>query len=150
MGLFNRPLPSDPTAIPWDGGPETANIPLNAPNDPMARSTTGVPADKDPSVSKLPEAAEVITFENAIEAAVVRGDTPFVDKALADDFSMVHGDLWIQRWQSSFSRQQTDFPAESYNQAIRCTRLGFRESRDARGCCHHIRAVRRAEPWRDR
>ncbi len=39
-------------------------------------------------------AAEVLAFEKSIEDAVVRGDVPFMDRALASDFSFVHGDGW--------------------------------------------------------
>jgi hypothetical protein len=105
------PIPSpagvDPTAISWDANIPPATIPwdLNTRenlsndhswDDPKVQSASGVPVDKDPTVSKLPEVAEVLAFEKAQEAGVVRGDTAFVDGALADDFSMVHGDVWTR------------------------------------------------------
>ncbi len=39
-------------------------------------------------------AAEVLAFELAIEAAVVRGDVAFVDAATAPTFTFTHGDGW--------------------------------------------------------
>lgn len=39
-------------------------------------------------------AAEVLAVERAIEAAVVRGDVPFVDAATAPTFTFTHGDGW--------------------------------------------------------
>ena len=38
--------------------------------------------------------AEVIAFEREIEAAVVRGDVGFVDRASAPTFAFTHGDGW--------------------------------------------------------
>ena len=38
--------------------------------------------------------AEVLAFELAIEAAVVRGDVAFVDAATAPTFTFTHGDGW--------------------------------------------------------
>jgi Domain of unknown function (DUF4440) len=40
------------------------------------------------------DAAEVLALEQKIEAAVVRGDVPFVSSVLSDDFRFVHGDGW--------------------------------------------------------
>lgn len=39
-------------------------------------------------------AADVLAFEREMEAAVVRGDIGFLDRACADDFSFTHGDGW--------------------------------------------------------
>lgn len=39
-------------------------------------------------------ADEVLAFERAIEAAVVRGDVAFVDAASAPTFTFTHGDGW--------------------------------------------------------
>jgi hypothetical protein len=39
-------------------------------------------------------AAEVLAFERAMEAAVVRGDVAFVDKVSSPDLSFTHGDGW--------------------------------------------------------
>jgi hypothetical protein len=39
-------------------------------------------------------AADVLAFERAIEAAVVRGDVAFVDAATAPTFTFTHGDGW--------------------------------------------------------
>jgi len=38
--------------------------------------------------------AEVLAFERDIAAALVRGDVAYMDKAIAPDFVMVHGDGW--------------------------------------------------------
>jgi len=39
-------------------------------------------------------AAQVLAFERDMEAAVVRGDVAFLDRACTDDFSFTHGDGW--------------------------------------------------------
>ena len=39
-------------------------------------------------------AADVLSLEQKIEAAVVRGDVAFVSGVLSDDFHFVHGDGW--------------------------------------------------------
>jgi len=39
-------------------------------------------------------AAEVLAFERAMEAAVVRGDVAYVDSVSAPDLSFTHGDGW--------------------------------------------------------
>jgi len=39
-------------------------------------------------------AAEVLAFERAMEAAVVRGDVAYVDRVSAPDLSFTHGDGW--------------------------------------------------------
>ena len=39
-------------------------------------------------------AAEVLAFEREVEAAVVRGDVGFVDRASAPTFAFTHGDGW--------------------------------------------------------
>ncbi|MSV35717.1 MAG: nuclear transport factor 2 family protein [Bryobacterales bacterium] len=39
-------------------------------------------------------AAEVLAFEKAMEAAVVRGDVAFVERVSAPDLSFTHGDGW--------------------------------------------------------
>src|SRR5262245_39493565 len=52
-----------------------------------ARATTSTASAND-------TAQEVLAFERAIEAAVVRGDVAFVDAALAPTFTFTHGDGW--------------------------------------------------------
>jgi hypothetical protein len=54
--------------------------------------TPPVPAAGPASVS--PAAAEVLAFERDMEAAVVRGDVAFLDRACTGDFSFTHGDGW--------------------------------------------------------
>jgi hypothetical protein len=39
-------------------------------------------------------AAEVLAFERAMEAAVVRGDAAYVDRVSAPDLTFTHGDGW--------------------------------------------------------
>jgi hypothetical protein len=51
----------------------------------------GAPA---PSSAEAATIAEVLAFEKATEAAVVRGDTAFLDRALAPTFLFTHGDGW--------------------------------------------------------
>jgi hypothetical protein len=41
-------------------------------------------------------AAEVLEFERAMEAAVVRGDVAYVDRVSAPDLSFTHGDGWTR------------------------------------------------------
>ena len=41
-----------------------------------------------------PAAADVLEFERTMEAAVVRGDVAFLERASSDDFSFTHGDGW--------------------------------------------------------
>ena len=41
-------------------------------------------------------AAEVLAFERAMEAAVVRGDVAYVDKVSAPDLTFTHGDGWTK------------------------------------------------------
>jgi hypothetical protein len=52
----------------------------------------GTPA---PGSAESAAIAEVIAFEKATEAAVVRGDTPYLDRALAPTFLFTHGDGWV-------------------------------------------------------
>jgi len=50
------------------------------------------PASASTGVSAA--AAEVLAFERAMEAAVVRGDVAYVDRVSAPDLSFTHGDGW--------------------------------------------------------
>ena len=45
-------------------------------------------------VSTTADAAEVLAFERAMEAAVVRGDVAYVERVSAPDLSFTHGDGW--------------------------------------------------------
>ena len=48
-----------------------------------------------PVAASAPDpAVEVLAFEREMEAAVVRGDVAFLDRACASDFSFTHGDGW--------------------------------------------------------
>jgi hypothetical protein len=55
-----------------------------------ALKVTSPPAITDVSAA----AAEVLTFERAMEAAVVRGDVAYVERVSAPDLSFTHGDGW--------------------------------------------------------
>src|SRR3954471_24789997 len=63
--------------------PKTAAAPSLTP--------TGVPA---PNAADAATIAEVLAFEKEMEAAVVRGDVKFLDRALTSDFIFTHGDGW--------------------------------------------------------
>jgi hypothetical protein len=52
---------------------------------------TGVPA---PNAADAAAIAEVLAFEKEMEAAVVRGDVKFLERALTSDFIFTHGDGW--------------------------------------------------------
>ena len=52
----------------------------------------GTPA---PGSAESAAIAEVIAFEKATEAAVVRGDTAYLERALAPTFLFTHGDGWV-------------------------------------------------------
>jgi hypothetical protein len=52
----------------------------------------GTPA---PGSAESATIAEVIAFEKATEAAVVRGDTAYLERALAPTFLFTHGDGWV-------------------------------------------------------
>ena len=70
-------------------------------NDPAWRPKTSAPPSLAPPGTPAPgnaesaAIAEVIAFEKATEAAVVRGDTAFLEKALAPTFLFTHGDGWV-------------------------------------------------------
>jgi hypothetical protein len=52
------------------------------------------PASASADVSSA--VAEVLEFERALEAAVVRGDVAYVDRVSAPDLSFTHGDGWTR------------------------------------------------------
>jgi hypothetical protein len=53
---------------------------------------SGVPAATPAEAKRI---AEVIAFEKEMEAAVVRQDTAFLERALAPTFIFTHGDGWV-------------------------------------------------------
>jgi hypothetical protein len=59
------------------------------PSAALKPATTGAS-----SVPVSPEAEEVLAFERAMEAAVVRGDVAYVDSVSAPTLSFTHGDAW--------------------------------------------------------
>ena len=64
--------------------PKTASAPSLVP--------PGTPA---PGPAESAAIAEVLAFETATEAAVVRGDIAFLERALAPTFLFTHGDGWV-------------------------------------------------------
>jgi hypothetical protein len=62
-------------------------------SQPASLVPIGIPA---PSAADAAKIAEVLAFEKEMEAAVVRGDVKFLDKALSDDFIFTHGDGWVE------------------------------------------------------
>jgi hypothetical protein len=52
----------------------------------------GAPTPGNPESAAI---AEVVAFEKATEAAVVRGDTAYLERALAPTFLFTHGDAWV-------------------------------------------------------
>jgi hypothetical protein len=46
------------------------------------------------SIASTEAAAEVLAFERALEAAVVRGDVDYVERVSAPDLTFTHGDGW--------------------------------------------------------
>ena len=60
-------------------------------HSPTADSRIGL-ASK--SVVPAEAAAEVLAFERAVEAAVVRGDVDYVERFSAPDLTFTHGDGW--------------------------------------------------------
>jgi len=59
----------------------------------FSQTKTPIAASKV-SVAPNDAAAEVLAFERAMEAAVVRGDVAYVDHVSAPDLSFTHGDGW--------------------------------------------------------
>jgi hypothetical protein len=53
------------------------------------------PGASPPSVADAAAIAELMAFEREMEAAVVRGDTAFLERALAPTFLFTHGDGWV-------------------------------------------------------
>jgi len=51
-------------------------------------------AMRTPAAVSKDSAADVLAFEQEMEAAVVRGDVAFLDNICAKDFSFTHGDGW--------------------------------------------------------
>jgi hypothetical protein len=64
------------------------------PKLPTTPSTVALAADASISAPASGAAAEVLAFEKAMEAAVVRGDVAYVDRVSASDLSFTHGDGW--------------------------------------------------------
>jgi hypothetical protein len=65
------------------------------PKSPAAplKITSAAESTASPEVSGA--AAEVLAFERAMEAAIVRGDVAYVDRVSASDLTFTHGDGWI-------------------------------------------------------
>jgi hypothetical protein len=100
-GPINSPAGIDPSRVSWTSTPaEQASVPAYPPGayalPPAVGANSGVPANQDPTVSKSPDAVEVVAFQTAIESAIVKGDSAFLRRAIADDFSMVPDDIWVR------------------------------------------------------
>ena len=61
------------------------------PKSPAAVSKVALASD---ATRPADAAAEVLAFERAMEAAVVRGDVAYVDSISAPDLTFTHGDGW--------------------------------------------------------
>jgi uncharacterized protein DUF4440 len=59
-----------------------------------AAATRVASAEATASAQVSGASAEVLAFERAMEAAVVRGDVAYVDRVSAPDLSFTHGDGW--------------------------------------------------------
>jgi len=62
---------------------------------PQLPATAALAADPAISAETSGAAGEVLAFERAMEAAVVRGDVAYVTRVSAPDLSFTHGDGWI-------------------------------------------------------
>jgi hypothetical protein len=51
----------------------------------------------------------MIAFQTASDETLVKGDSTFLQKHIADDFSMVHGDIWIRGGPASHIDGKNDF-----------------------------------------
>jgi hypothetical protein len=77
-----------------------AGLTAQSANDPAWRPKTSAPPSLVPPGTPTPGSAEsaaiaeVLAFEKATEAAVVRGDTSYLERALAPTFLFTHGDGW--------------------------------------------------------
>lgn len=60
----------------------------------QAKSPAALKVSPTVESATSPAAAEVLAFERAMEAAVVRGDVAYVDSVSAPDLSFTHGDGW--------------------------------------------------------
>jgi ketosteroid isomerase-like protein len=60
----------------------------------MANARAQEPARRASATPPSDPAAAVLAFERDIEAAVVRGDVAYLDRASTSDFSFTHGDGW--------------------------------------------------------
>jgi len=60
----------------------------------MAVVLAAVPVLATAQSSHDPAVADVLAFEREVEAAIVRGDVEFMDRACAPTFTFTHGDGW--------------------------------------------------------
>jgi len=78
-----------------------AGVSTQSSNDSSWRPKTSPPPSLVPPGTPTPGSAEhaaiaeVIAFEKSTEAAVVRGDTAYLERALAPTFLFTHGDGWV-------------------------------------------------------
>lgn len=68
---------------------------LTCPAFSQTKSTVAAPKLRSaPESIASTDAAEVLAFERAMEAAVVRGDVAYVDRVSSPDLTFTHGDGW--------------------------------------------------------
>jgi uncharacterized protein (DUF2267 family) len=63
---------------------------------PPASAPAAAASAAAPKAELTPDALEVLALERSIEAAVVKGDVAFCDKAFSSDFIFHHGDGWTR------------------------------------------------------
>jgi hypothetical protein len=90
-------------------------------------------------------AEEVLAFERAMEAAVVRGDVAYVDSVSAPDLSFTHGDGWTTGGNPLLVDDRKTFLKKGRKQTIQYPRPRLRQSRDARRYRDHLRPLCSAE-----
>jgi hypothetical protein len=83
------------------------------------------------SATSTEAAAEVLAFERAMEAAVVRGDVAYVDRVSAPDLTFTHGDGWTTGGKALGVDESEVFSEAGRKQAVQRARPRLRQSRNA-------------------
>ena len=96
-------------------------------------------------------AADVLAFEREMEAAVVRGDVAFLDRACSSDFSFTHGDGWTVGGPPLRVENKAQMAGGGRESPVPRARSRLGQGRAPWGRCDHLRTVPRAEQgWRSR